>query len=202
MLTFDDSLTGLQNIVRSSDIASALFSVTLMIFGHYLLINLFIAIIVQAFATDPVAVQRFREIILRRNQEINKRLVKISPIVSQSTSTDHSVIETRQNIHHLAPCAEESLVSVTALNYSDHVIPKLASDVLASYPASKPREMVPVQALISYDEQIASEVANRTRTRRWHHRLDHYVRLVRWNCIHCMRNARFINFFIFVIRIK
>lgn len=71
VLTFDNWNILMYDTVYATNIGAAVFYFVLLLFGHYLLVNLLIAIVIEAFAADPRAVEKFKEIILKRNNDLS-----------------------------------------------------------------------------------------------------------------------------------
>ncbi len=90
--------------VRDTNSWAALYFITLLGFGQYLLVNIFVAIMVEGFATDLEAVQRFKEALLQARTVIRSRSI-MSAALSQRNSDASS---RRSSISAWAPSLDAS----------------------------------------------------------------------------------------------
>ena len=73
ILTTEDWNVVMYDAMRSTSKWSALYFAALVLIGTYVLINLFVAIMVEGFASDPDAIRQFKETLMRTRAAFQQR---------------------------------------------------------------------------------------------------------------------------------
>lgn len=151
--------------MATTDEIASLYFVILLVFGTYILLNLFIAIMVDGFATDPEALARFKKVIMKTRevmQIISSNAMHLAIQVDTAEAVEPPPKKWWQwrqpsDANRIAPAPEEAPLPATGSTGSTQA--DQTSELLAAFPLPPSRAPTSSQSTIVDVETLSTSTS-------------------------------------------